>query len=291
MTTKKPQLSKLDKLRILSIDVGTRQPGIAVVDVKRSPVDGRLTAFDPITVMSDPMVPSTVRNVRTRGTTKMTESAVDYFCKVHVRSTIGMRPDVILIEVPKAVRNRQIQVIGHVIQAICLVTLPRAHVCMVSARLKTDHLPPGQHARAKVDDKYRKNIVAERMQILLKRFGHDKLAALIDAHTCRWDMSDALGMLHAWALYRWTKRAAQKKARDKRAVGTALFEDDDGGFEKGSATSDGSDTDSAAEDVVTDNATSDDETPKRKWKTKRTAAISAKEAVAKLEALGPEFVM
>ena len=204
-------LASKNSLRILSIDVGTRQPGIVVCRVQRDPTTTGVISFELLRTLTDPLVPLSVRSVKTYGTSRMVVRAVEYITKKHRQSILAQLPDVILIEVPKAVKNRQIQVIGHVLQGIFLALIPTAQVFMVSARQKTAHLEGPIAQLAKDDRDVRKEVVCQEMYLMLGMFGHDETAKTIEAHACRRDVFDAIGMAWWWVANAWPVKKGTKR--------------------------------------------------------------------------------
>lgn len=96
----------MEPMCILSVDPGARQPGIAVVEVWPSNDESaKWPQFRPIVLMGDPVVPSTVMDVKKHGIHKCIDALHQYFSN-HREALFGARPVVAIIETQKGLHNR-----------------------------------------------------------------------------------------------------------------------------------------------------------------------------------------
>ena len=192
------------KLVVLTIDVGLRKPGLAVLEIWWDP-DHERPCVHIRYVTADSVVPDGVRNVKSLKTERNIDLLKQYIHKKHADL---LPPDLthIFIERQHSKGSRVICTMAYVLYA----WLPEAYAkyntdntpkcLMVSAKLKTQHFSKKEtNTRPK-----RKRIVYKDMETYIPSQGAEMAALFarqIKGDTAKFDMCDAVAQAVAWFTY------------------------------------------------------------------------------------------
>ena len=213
---------------ILSIDPGARRPGIACVRVAwGDEADAEWPHITPLVLMGDPLVPSSVKNVKTRGSTRVVTDCLAYF-QAHAAALFGAAPDVAVIETQKGLNNRLIDKLSVAMFVECkhaakLFGAPEAmRTVMCPATWKTNDL--GVLAGT-ANYNARKEATVAKTQELLRGGGFGATADVLVGHEAERDISDAFMQAVQYFMHTHKRKGTAKPAKQAAAV---VVDDDDG---------------------------------------------------------------
>ena len=181
-------------MRILSIDPGTRKPGIAVVQVwwDRGGEDP-WPRYNLEVLLGDPIIPSTIPNAITFGVFRSVPY-FDQFFRAHAETLFADPIDFIVVEQPHGQKGRFAPLCSLAVYGMLQAGQERygirgdPTITMCSSKWKTAGL--GVEAGDEHYDK-RKDACVEQTEWLLQRNGMVQTAQQVRGHVARNDISDA----------------------------------------------------------------------------------------------------
>ena len=208
--------------RVLSFDPGARRPGIAVVDLWWSDdPKAEWPRLRPLLLMGDPLVPSSIKNVKRYGSTQCVKALMAYFATHQQAMFQDFAPDVAIIETQKGLNNRLVDKLSVAMFIECshaheLYGAPEdMRVTMCPATWKTQGLgvPPGTASY-----NARKEAAVAKTQDLLRANGFGATADNLVGHEAQRDVSDAFMQAVQFFMHTVKRHgeAGQKKKKQKR---------------------------------------------------------------------------